>query len=127
MELKLKLPDKIYFKIGEVSKILSLKPHVIRFWESEFPNIKPVKSRTGQRLYRRSDIEMLNLIKDLLYNQKYTIKGAKKYLRAKGIVKSLKEKQKRDSANPQLILSAVKDRINNLINIIERAESKLIK
>jgi DNA-binding transcriptional MerR regulator len=127
MESRLKLPDKIYFKIGEVSRILSLESHVLRYWETEFPSVKPVKSKSGQRLYRRSDIEVLSLIRDLLYGQKFTIEGARKHLRTIGIEKSMKEKEKRDQTNIQLTLAALKNRIDNLGNLIERVEKKLVR
>ncbi len=126
MESKPKLPDKIYFKIGEVSRLLSLKSHVIRYWETEFPAIKPIKSRSGQRLYRRSDIDTLILIKDLLYRQKFTIEGARRHLRMIGIEKALQEKGKRDQASVQLTLAAIKKREDNLHSLIERVEKKLV-
>ncbi len=75
------LPDKQFFKIGEVSRILAVKPHVLRYWETEFSAIRPQKSRTNQRLYRRRDVELLLMIKELLYKERFTISGAKKRLR----------------------------------------------
>jgi DNA-binding transcriptional MerR regulator len=75
------IPDKLYFKIGEVSKIAELPTHVLRFWESEFGRIKPKRSPSGQRLYRRQDVELILKIKNLLYVKKYTIRGASKRLR----------------------------------------------
>jgi DNA-binding transcriptional MerR regulator len=80
-ELK-RLPDKRYFRIGEVCEITDLKPHVLRYWETEFRQVKPVKTRTHQRLYRKKDVETILLIKGLLYDQKYTIAGAKAKLDA---------------------------------------------
>ncbi len=77
------IPDKMYFKIGEVSDITGLEQHVLRFWESEFKNIKPKRTSTGQRMYRKADIELLLYIKKLLHNEKFTIQGAKKYLDSK--------------------------------------------
>lgn len=74
------IPDKAYFRIGEVSKILGVNTYVIRYWESEFKSIKPIRSRSDQRLYRRKDVEELLLIKRLLYQEKFTISGAKKQL-----------------------------------------------
>ncbi len=74
------IPDKEYFRIGEVSKILDVDTYVIRFWESEFKSIKPIRTRTYQRLYRRKDLEELLIIKNLLYADKFTISGAKKQL-----------------------------------------------
>ena len=75
------IPDKLYFKIGEVAELTGIKPHVLRYWESEFRPFRPNKSRTRQRLYRRKDIELVLHLKDLLYNQGYTIAGAKKRLK----------------------------------------------
>ncbi len=80
--MDLDLPDKLYFKIGEVSELIGVKPHVLRYWESEFSPVRPGKSRTQQRLYQRKDIELLLRVKDLLYRQGYTIAGAKKQLRS---------------------------------------------
>lgn len=79
--MDLDLPDKLYFKIGEVSELIGVKPHVLRYWESEFAPLRPGKSRTQQRLYQRKDIELLLRVKDLLYRQGFTIAGAKKQLR----------------------------------------------
>lgn len=79
--MDLELPDKLYFKIGEVSELIGVKPHVLRYWESEFSPVRPGKSRTQQRLYQRKDIELLLRVKDLLYRQGFTIAGAKKQLR----------------------------------------------
>ena len=72
------IPDKLYFRIGEVAKLIGVEPYVLRYWESEFPEISPVKSQTKQRLYKRQDVELICRIRDLLYHQKFTIKGAKK-------------------------------------------------
>ncbi len=70
-------PDKRYFKIGEVSVITGLKPYVLRFWESEFKQIKPGRTLSGQRVYKRSDLNLILTIKNLLYEKKFTISGAK--------------------------------------------------
>ena len=126
MESKLKLPDKIYFRIGEVSRLLSLETHVLRYWETEFPSIKPIKSKSGQRLYRRSDIEVLHLVRDLLYKQKFTIEGARRHLRSLGIDGSMKEKQRRDQTNIQVTLTALKSRVESLGRIVERFEKKIL-
>ncbi|MEE9911492.1 MAG: MerR family transcriptional regulator [Deltaproteobacteria bacterium] len=74
------IPEKAYFRIGEVSKILSVEPYVIRYWETEFKTVKPVRTRTAQRLYRKKDVEELLTIRNLLYQQRFTISGAKKQL-----------------------------------------------
>jgi len=74
------IPEKRYFRIGEVSAIAGIEPYVLRFWETEFPKINPSRSRSGQRLYKRRDIEIILHIKDLLYRKRFTIAGAKRYL-----------------------------------------------
>jgi len=82
---------KLYYRIGEVSKITGVKPYVLRYWESEFRWMAPQKSRSKQRLYRRKDIEMILLIQQLLHGQRYTIAGARKHLRELGIGRALEE------------------------------------
>lgn len=74
------VPRKPYYRIGEAAKILGVETHVIRYWESEFPQLKPVRAPSGQRLYHPHHLELLALVKELLYNQGYTIAGAKKAL-----------------------------------------------
>jgi DNA-binding transcriptional MerR regulator len=76
------VPEKLYFRIGEVSKLCRLPAYVLRFWESEFPQLKPVKSSTGQRMYRRKDVEAALRIKQLLYDEGFTIAGARQQLRS---------------------------------------------
>ena len=75
------IPDKIYFKIGEVARLTGVKPYVLRYWETEFKAIQPVKSRSRQRLYRKRDVELILKIKELLYEQRFTIEGARKRVR----------------------------------------------
>jgi DNA-binding transcriptional MerR regulator len=74
------IPDKLYFKIGEVSELLGVEAYVLRYWESEFAVLSPKKSGTGHRLYRRKDVELLLRIKHLLYEKKFTIEGARQRL-----------------------------------------------
>jgi DNA-binding transcriptional MerR regulator len=76
------VPDKLYFRIGEVSRLCELPSYVLRFWETEFSQLKPVKSSTGQRMYRRKDVESVLKIKKLLYEEGFTIVGARQQLRA---------------------------------------------
>ena len=76
------IPDKLFFRIGEVAKLCSLPAYVLRFWETEFPQLKPAKSNTGQRLYRRKDVENVVRVKKLLYEEGYTINGARQFLKA---------------------------------------------
>ena len=76
------IPDKLYFRIGEVSRLCGLPSYVLRFWETEFPQLKPSKGSTGQRMYRRLDVENVLRVKKLLYDQGFTIAGARQQLRA---------------------------------------------
>jgi DNA-binding transcriptional MerR regulator len=76
------IPDKLYFRIGEVATLCRLPAYVLRFWESEFPQLKPVKSSTGQRMYRKRDVESVLRIKQLLYEEGFTISGARQHMRA---------------------------------------------
>src|SRR5581483_2600661 len=77
------VPDKLYFRIGEVARLAGIKPYVLRFWETEFPALDPKKSGTGHRLYRRKDVQLVLEIKRLLYEKRYTIEGARKFLDAR--------------------------------------------
>ncbi len=76
------IPDKLYFRIGEVARLCEVPAYVLRFWESEFPQLKPNKGGTGQRLYRRRDVEMALRVKTLLYDEGYTIPGARQFLKS---------------------------------------------
>ncbi len=82
-ETRPEIPDKLYFRIGEVSRLAGIKPYVLRFWETEFSSLGPKKSGKGHRLYRRKDVELVLEIKRLLYDKRYTIEGARKYLESR--------------------------------------------
>ena len=99
----IRIPDKLYFKIGEVSKICGLPSHVLRFWESEFKKIKPRRTASGQRSYTKKDIESILEIKHLLHDKKFTLAGARNYLKigtvpadrpGKGLLEDLKTELK---------------------------------
>jgi DNA-binding transcriptional MerR regulator len=76
------IPDKLYFTIGEVANLCDLRPHVLRYWEQEFPQLSPSKRRGNRRYYQRKDVVLIRSIKDLLYSQGYTIEGARQQLSA---------------------------------------------
>src|ERR1700674_1609845 len=82
------IPDKLYFRIGEVARLAGIKPYVLRFWETEFPSLGPRKTGTGHRLYRRKDVELVLEIKRLLYEKRFTIEGARKFLDTRGKTES---------------------------------------
>ena len=79
------LPVKLYYRIGEVSDLVGVEPHVLRYWETEFRSIRPQKSRKGQRIYSRRDVDRLLKVKDLLYTHGFTIAGARRRLRETGL------------------------------------------
>ncbi|HDM76712.1 MAG TPA: MerR family transcriptional regulator [Deltaproteobacteria bacterium] len=85
MKKDIDIPEKLFFRIGEVSKIVGVEPHVLRYWESEFKILRPSRIGSKRRLYRRKDIELILKIKELLYEKKFTIAGAKKVLKGKPV------------------------------------------
>jgi DNA-binding transcriptional MerR regulator len=93
-DAKAQLPDKLYFKIGEVASIVGVQPYVLRYWESEFSVVRPSKTRSKHRLYRRRDVETLLQIKQLLHDERFTIEGARKRL------KSLPKEERRQPEVP---------------------------
>jgi DNA-binding transcriptional MerR regulator len=101
--------DKKYFRIGEISRLIGVEPYVLRYWESEFPQIKPSRADSNQRTYQRKDVELILEIKSLLYDERMTIEGAK--LR-------LKQKKKNEMMNEEDILSEVKRGLQEIISIL---------
>ncbi len=119
------IPDKMYFKIGEVSEITGLESHVLRFWESEFKNIKPRRTSTGQRMYRKSDIQLILYIKHLLHNEKFTIQGARKYLEtdsgsSKSVEKSgEKMAESRKSLGGKINLDDIRSELMEILSLLD--------
>ncbi len=103
--------QKLYYRIGEVSKFTGVKPYVLRYWEGEFRWMAPQKSRSKQRLYRKKDIEMVLLIKRLLHEERYTIAGARRKLRDMGIGKALEGLQESPPIDPRVELRRVRDEL----------------
>ena len=89
------IPDKLFFKIGEVAELTGTKPHVLRYWESEFRMLRPAKGDSGQRIYRRKDVELVLAIKQLLYEENFTIAGAKKQLQKQRAARAEANKAKK--------------------------------
>jgi len=111
-DYKVQLPDKLYFRIGEVAALVGVKPYVLRYWESEFSVVHPAKSQSKHRLYRRQDVENLLQIKHLLHNERFTIEGARKRLKAR-------HREERSGASPgnrmyRTILASIKKDIQSL-------------
>ena len=92
------IPDKLFFKIGEVAQLTGTKPHVLRYWESEFKMLRPAKGESGQRIYRRKDVELIFSIKQLLYEENFTIAGAKKQLQKKRALRAEANRSKAHTA-----------------------------
>jgi DNA-binding transcriptional MerR regulator len=113
MSAVLELPDKLYFKIGEVAKLVGVKPYVLRYWETEFSILRPGKTRSKHRLYRRKDVETLLEIRRLLYAERYTIEGAKRRLREAG--KLTAEEPARDAST----LARVREELLELYALLE--------
>jgi DNA-binding transcriptional MerR regulator len=107
------IPEKTYFRIGEVSKILGVETYVVRYWETEFKTVRPVRTRSDQRLYRRRDVEELLLIQRLLYKERFTIDGAKKQL-----VRLRGDASQDSTATDRERLGKIKEGLLELRNII---------
>ncbi len=105
------IPNKRYFTIGEVSDLCDVKPHVLRYWEQEFPDLKPVKRRGNRRYYQRHDVMLIRTIRDLLYQQGYTIGGARLQLSG--------ETAKEESGQTQQIVRQLCDELEDVLKILK--------
>ncbi len=123
-ELRPEIPDKLYFRIGEVSRLAGIKPYVLRFWETEFSSLGPKKSGKGHRLYRRKDVELVLEIKRLLYDKRYTIEGARKYLDSRTREISAKSSEKQSRPQPVLFgdsgpaLEAIRKELTEILQLL---------
>ena len=114
------IPDKLYYKIGEVSKITGVKPHVLRYWESEFKALSPVKNKAGQRIYTQEDVDLILKIKDLLYKDKFTIAGAKKE-----IAKRATRKRDKAPSDTQLALKLESEEAESIRKTLDTVKREL--
>ena len=111
---------KLYYSISEVSQMTSIKPYVLRYWETEFPELRPSKNRAGNRIYRTHDVELVFQIKKLLYNEKYTIEGAKSK------VKELKKKRTSQinlsfaDGHREKLIQGLRDDLIEIVNLLEK-------
>ncbi|MBN2369060.1 MAG: MerR family transcriptional regulator [Vicinamibacteria bacterium] len=129
--LEKKIPNKLFFKIGEVCEITDTQPYVLRYWESEFPSLAPAKNSSGQRIYRRRDIETVLRIKQLLYEEGFTIAGAKKRIEAEmtGRVNT-----PTPTPTPQVVhveeerlraaVHEVRDQLRGILTLLDRGDTK---
>ncbi|MFH1277038.1 MAG: MerR family transcriptional regulator [Candidatus Eisenbacteria bacterium] len=114
----MKLPEgKVYYSITEIADLTKVKPHVLRYWESEFPALSPRKNRAGNRVYQGKDIKLIFLIKHLLYEEGYTIAGAKKKLSKKGILEDQKEEAVIETRKAGLI-EALEQDLQRILKIL---------
>lgn len=114
------IPDKLYFKIGEVSEILGVEPYVLRYWETEFPQLAPKKSGTGHRLYRRKDVELLLRIRSLLYEKRFTIEGARQAMLADGrISKARARKRAQQELFPDDPLHEIRRELAEILHLLK--------
>jgi len=119
------IPDKLYFRIGDVARLANIKPYVLRFWETEFPGLGPKKSGTGHRLYRRKDVEMVLEIKRLLYQERFTIEGARKFLESRAkpeLVPATTTRGKPKELQGDLFVA---DRTADLMKLIDKVREEL--
>jgi DNA-binding transcriptional MerR regulator len=105
------IPNKLFFKIGEVCDLAGLEAYVLRFWESEFPNLAPQKSKAGHRVYRRKDVEMVLKIKSLLYDRGFTIAGARRQLAKAAAL---------DGPERDRMLAKVRDELRDILTLLRR-------
>jgi len=113
------IPDKPFFKIGEAAGLCAVKPYVLRYWETEFRSLRPQKTRSQQRLYRRRDIELLLKIRELLYKQRFTIEGARARLRELGHDETLRAAPPPPPPIDREALKKIKQGLLDLIRIVE--------
>ncbi len=113
---------KLYYSIGEVSKLTELKPYVLRYWETEFKQLAPPKNRAGNRTYRQKDIDTIKLIKDLLYKKKFTIKGARTLINSGDKVDEFEAKQTDSAVNEKSseILVKVKQELESILEYLHK-------
>ncbi len=115
-----RIPDKLYFKIGEVAKLAEVPAHVLRYWESEFPGIKPKRANSQQRLYRYQDVELILKIKTLLHGEGYTIAGARKLLEIGGEEKLQDGQSTPNPIGQQQKLQIIKQELQQLQNLLSK-------
>ena len=111
---------KLYYSISEVSEITELKAYVLRYWDTEFSQLNPPKNRAGNRTYRQKDIEVILKIKDLLYQKKYTIDGARNFLKEKENVVNSANESGLDNEEVRVTLSKIKNELKDILLIISK-------
>jgi len=122
LKTSISFPDKLFYKIGEVSRIVDVEPYVLRYWETEFPFLKPRKNKSGQRVYVKKDVELLLTIKNLLYQERYTIEGVRKQL---GFTSSgnesrpAKDQERKEVLQPSKVIEHVRKRLREILSQLQ--------
>jgi DNA-binding transcriptional MerR regulator len=116
-----RFPDKLFYRIGDVSEITGIKPHILRYWEAEFSVLHPRKNDAGQRVYERRDVELIIEIKKLLYEQRYTISGAKKFLARQHRQVSKKSLSPKPSSDMSAALHMCRQELRDLLSLLNRS------
>lgn len=114
------LPNKLYFRIGEVARLAGVEPYVLRFWETEFAVLRPTKSSTGQRLYRRNEVELVLQIRSLLYEQGFTIAGARKQIQESMQASQVQPKLPLSDASTQQLVRQIRDELRELLTLLNQ-------
>ena len=115
-------PDKLFYKIGEVSRIVGVEPYVLRYWETEFSFLKPRKNKSGQRVYIKKDVELLLAIRKLLYQERYTIEGVRKRLGLGSVsaeARAEQDLQKKEVHHPAKVVEHVKKRLREILSRLQ--------
>lgn len=120
------IPDKVFFKIGEVSRLIDVPEHTLRYWEEEFSQIRPEKTRSGQRLYRRRDIDLLLQIKRLLWEEKFKIAGARRQLRDFSRAKREQDREDRQAAQKRRVVEKEMKRVKEIASQIRHEVDMLL-
>jgi DNA-binding transcriptional MerR regulator len=120
VKTSLPVPDKLFYKIGEVSKITGVEPYVLRYWETEFHFLRPRKNKSGQRVYVKKDLELILQVKRMLYQERYTIEGVRKRF-GEGTLRDAEpkpapEKRTRSPRNPAEVIGSVKKRLREILD-----------
>ncbi len=119
VKASLPLPDKLFYKIGEVGKLTGVEPYVLRYWETEFHFLRPRKNKAGQRVYVKKDLEMILQIKKMLYQERYTIEGVRKRfgegMHRESEPEPAPDKRMRSSQNPAEVIGFVKKRLREIL------------
>lgn len=123
------IPDKLYFRIGDVARLAGIKPYVLRFWETEFPSLGPKKSGTGHRLYRRKDVQLVFDIKQLLYEKRFTIEGARKHLELRAKTEpaaSASGKRAKAAKKPAKVQAGLFDVPNSTLDAVRKELTEIL-